>query len=205
MIMRLASEFSAGSARIQREFRRSDAAAMTTLRRPVDVLMERIPLVNRWASERWQACAVALREPETGESASATGGSSGTAAAAPLSLLRDNCWLCAGFEIELHPSEAEGYYLNLTSPEPRVFVMWRFHEDGALPLARPVLVTVSYNEAGRYMDGGEQVDGVPMPPAIASWMQPFIDQHYKPEPRRKQRRNDPFAADTPRGGRDRRS
>ncbi len=185
MVMRLPSELSAGSARIQREFRRNDAAAMTTLRRPVDVLMERIPLVNRWASERWQPSAVVLR--------------------APLAHTPDNHWLCTGFEIELHPSEAEGYFLNLTSPDPRVFVMWRFHDDGALPLARPVLVTVSYNEAGRYMDGGEQVDGVPMLPAIASWMQPFIAQHYKPEPRRKVRRNDPFAADAPRDGRDRRT
>ena len=43
------------------------------------------------------------------------------------------------------------------------------------------------------MDGGEQVDGVPMLPSIAEWMRAFVDVHYKPEPRRKARRNDPFA------------
>jgi hypothetical protein len=41
------------------------------------------------------------------------------------------------------------------------------------------------------MDGGEQVDGVPMLAAIADWMRPFIAAHYKPEPRRMVRRNDP--------------
>ena len=43
------------------------------------------------------------------------------------------------------------------------------------------------------MDGGEQVDGVPMLPSIAEWMRAFVDVHYKPEPRRKVRRNDPLA------------
>ena len=64
--------------------------------------------------------------------------------------------------------------------------MWRMFDDGAMPAARPVLVTLSYNEAGRFLDGGEQVDGVPMPPAIAEWLRAFVAVHYKPEPRRKE-------------------
>ena len=111
-----------------------------------------------------------------------------------------NRWRCKGFEIELHPTEAEGYFLNITSPDPRIFVMWRFFDDGVAPCARPVLATVSYNEAARFMDGGEQVDGVPMVPAIAEWMRAFIAVHYKPEPRRKSRRNDPFADEAGAGG-----
>jgi hypothetical protein len=45
------------------------------------------------------------------------------------------------------------------------------------------------------MDGGERVDPVAMPDAIRAWMQPFVAEHYKPEPRRKMKRNDPFADD----------
>ena len=67
--------------------------------------------------------------------------------------------------------------------------------DDRMPPARPVVVTVSYNEAGRLLDGGERVDNVPMPAEIAAWMRPFVAAHYKPEPRRKVKRNDPFAAD----------
>ena len=81
----------------------------------------------------------------------------------------------------------------LTSPAPCVFVMWRIF-DGLTPPARPVIVTVSYNEAGRFLDGGERVDNVAMPDAIAAWMRPFVAVHYKPEPRKKVKRNDPFAA-----------
>ena len=43
------------------------------------------------------------------------------------------------------------------------------------------------------MDGGERVDPVPMPAVIRAWMEPFVAEHYKPEPRRKVKRNDPFA------------
>jgi len=81
-----------------------------------------------------------------------------------------------------------------------VFVLWRAHDDGIEPVARPLIVTLSYNEAGRFMDGGEHVDPVPMPPVIRDWLARFVAENYKPEPKRKNRRNDPFA-DAERGGR----
>ena len=163
---------------------------MQPLTRPVDVIIERIPLANRWASERWQPVAVELASPSAAKpDRNAIPGSLPCIAEGP------NRWRCQGFEVELHPTEAEGYFLNLTAPDPRIFVMWRLFDDGAMPVARPVLLTLSYNQAGRYMDGGEQVDGVPMLPAIADWMRPFIAEHYRPEPRRKVRRNDPVGDD----------
>ncbi len=163
---------------------------MTTLRLAVDVLIERVPLASRWASERWQPAAVAI----------------GTGPPAPAVPIRETAcsqrdtWRFGGFEIELNRTESEGYWLNMTSPDPRVFVMWRMSEQGATPPAYPVIVTVSYNEAARFMDGGEQVDGVAMPPAIAQWVQAFVEAHYRPEPRRKVKRNDPLAADAAQPG-----
>jgi hypothetical protein len=53
-------------------------------------------------------------------------------------------------------------------------------------------VTLSYNQAGRFMDGGERVDPVPMPDVLREWLAAYVAQHYKPEPKRKVRRNDPF-------------
>jgi hypothetical protein len=73
-----------------------------------------------------------------------------------------------------------------------VFVMWRPADDGATPPIRPEVVTVSYNEAARLMDGGERVDAVPLPDVVRDWMAPFVALHYRPEPKRKVRRNDPF-------------
>ncbi|HEX6138141.1 MAG TPA: DUF3305 domain-containing protein [Casimicrobiaceae bacterium] len=169
---------------------------MPPLTQPVDVIMERIPLQSRWASERWQAAGVEIALP-----AGATRPRDTVPGTIPCEPAGENHWRCHGLEIELHRTEAEGYFMNLTAPDPRVFVLWRMFDDGRQPAARPVLLTVSYNEAGRLMDSGEQVDGVPMIPAIAEWMRAFVAVHYKPEPRRKPRRDDAPAGDA--GERDR--
>ena len=44
-----------------------------------------------------------------------------------------------------------------------------------------------------WLDSGEQCDGVPMPAEIADWLGDFVNTHYKPAPRKKLKRNDPFA------------
>jgi hypothetical protein len=155
---------------------------MPALRFPVAVIIERVPLVNRWVSEEWRVAAVECVD---------------AAPVAPVKLAADSPgskWRFGGHSIELHRSESEGYFLNLTSPDPKVFVMWRMNEavEGSEdhPKARPQLVTVSYNEAARLLDGGEQVDAVPLPDEIRDWMQPFVAENYRPEPKRKSRRNE---------------
>jgi hypothetical protein len=162
----------------------------------VSVLIGRTPLGSRWASERWEPRAVELAERDE------PNGESGAGAVAEAG----SQWRFSGFAIELHRSEAEGYFLNVTAPDPKIFVMCRPAEDGAEPPLRPVLVTVSYNEAARILDGGEQVEAVPMLPGILEWVNAFVAEHYKPEPRTKVRRNDPFADRDPgRGAGPRRS
>ena len=150
--------------------------SMPPLRFPVSVIMQRVALDNRWANERWEACAVQLETALAG---------------APIAL-SESRWRCPGLEIELHPVEAEGYYLNLSARDPKVFVLWRMAEagDDAEPRARPLIVTVSYNEAARFLDAGEQVDAVPMPAALLAAMESFVAKHYQPEPRKKAKRNE---------------
>jgi uncharacterized protein DUF3305 len=154
--------------------------SMPPLRFPVSVVMQRIPLANRWADERWEAFAVELADHPS--------------ASPPETPQEDGPmrWRCPGFEIELHPVEADGYYLNLSAREPKVFVLWRMAEPGddAEPRARPYIVTVSYNEAARFLDAGEQVDAVPMPLPLLAAMESFVAQHYRPEPRKKVKRNE---------------
>jgi uncharacterized protein DUF3305 len=157
----------------------------------VDVLMECVPLANRWVSEQWRPAAVVAVGERGSEAGAGEPGVPERVGDGPAG----RTWRFPGRAIELHPTEAEGYFLNITSETPLVFVMWRPSEDGSEPAARPETVTVSYNQAGRLMDGGERVDPVPMPEAIRAWIQPFVAEHYKPEPRRKMKRNDPFADD----------
>jgi hypothetical protein len=163
---------------------------MLPLRFPVAVIMHRIPLTNRWASERWEAVAIETGADSAPGCALLSDGAEGTR------------WRLTGHAIELHPSESEGYYLNASAREPKVFVLWRMAEpeDDAEPRARPLIVTVSYAEAARFLDAGEQVDTVPMPAAILAALEAFVAAHYKPEPRQKGRRNELYEDTQARAG-----
>jgi hypothetical protein len=137
----------------------------------VAVVMERTPLENnRWQSEKWEPIGVI---PDAGE-----------AGTLPRLLLQDEArtqWLYPGFKLELFHDEAEGYYLNLSSKKPFVFVNWLEEEGAGVPKS----VTLSYNEAARQLDGGAQVDGVPMPPQWVPWLAEYVERNYKPEPKKR--------------------
>jgi len=136
------------------------------------VIMERTALNNRWVAEKWEAKGIVLDSESAGRTARVIVEREG---------LRQV--LFSGFHLNLTRDEAEGYYLNLTSPEPKVFVLWRM--DGEV--ARPELITASYSEGTRWADSGEQVDGVALPVEIGAWMAEYVEAHYKPEPPRKKR------------------
>jgi hypothetical protein len=139
----------------------------------VAVVMERTPLVNnRWESEKWEPIGVV---PDTSE-----------AGAPPRVLIEDASraqWLYPGFKLQLFHDEAEGYYLNLSSNRPFVFVNWLEEEGAGVPKA----VTVSYNEAARLLDAGTRVDGVPMPVHWIPWLAEYVERNYRPEPKKRAR------------------
>ncbi len=95
-------------------------------------------------------------------------------------------FLFPGLEVSLHRDEAEGYYLNLTSGAPVWFVMWRTDDEDPSQ-AHPELVTLSYNEAGRWLDAQERVDNLPLPAEVRDALAAFVDEHYKPEPKQRRR------------------
>jgi hypothetical protein len=90
-----------------------------------------------------------------------------------------------GFEVTLHRDEAEGYYLNVSSEAPSVFVSIRHDEGSEDPY--PYQATLSYNEAARWMDGGEKVDRAVAWPDLAKWMGEWVEANYRPEPKKRQR------------------
>lgn len=103
---------------------------------------------------------------------------------------REERWLHPGYKVELCKDDAEGYYLNATTPAPCWFVMWRMEEDAALadaPVARPVVVSLSYHDAGRWLDAQETVEQVPAPPFVIEWLQAFVEEHHVLEPKRRKR------------------
>jgi hypothetical protein len=143
----------------------------------VAIVMQRTPLNNRWQPHQWRPADVSagsllpdglaycLREDPT-----------------------DTRWLFTGFDVRLFSDEAEGYFLNVSSPAPCWFVMWRMEENKAEEIAVPKQVTLSYNEAARMMDGGERVDTLPLANDVLERLQAFVQEHYHPEPKRKRRK-----------------
>ena len=95
-------------------------------------------------------------------------------------------YLHPGFKVELFRDEGEGYHLNLTSGAPVWFVMWRVDdEDGSV--AVPQQVSLSYNEAGRWLDAQERVDNAPLPEDVRAWLAAYTEIHYTPEVKQRRR------------------
>lgn len=152
---------------------------------PIAVIVEKTRIENRWVSEKWEVIGVVANFDE----AQASGRE---LSSRPIfSDAQRERFLVGPFVLELFRDEVDNYHLNLTSPEPRVFVMWRLEDEVAVLKA----VSLSYGEAARWLDSGEQCDGVPMPPEIADWLGDFVNTHYKPAARKKIKRNDPFAGE----------
>lgn len=141
------------------------------------VVMRRVPLASRWQPWRWELADVVPHQPGFGS--------------APRLLLdtpEEQRWLHPGLRVELYRDEGEGYYLNLTTPAPAWFVLWRMQEaTDAEPMPRPEIVTLSYNEAARWLDAQETVEQVPAPAEVVAWLREFTEQHYVPEPKKRKR------------------
>ena len=145
----------------------------------VAVVMRRERIDNRWQPWRWSLGEVIANEPEFGKE--------------PRLLFKDDTeerWLFPGMLVELFRDDAEGYYLNATTDTPGWFVLWRMEEQATIadePLARPEVVTLSYHDAGRWLDAQETVEQVPAPADVVEWMRAFAQEHYVPEPKKRKR------------------
>jgi hypothetical protein len=145
----------------------------------VAVTMRRQRIDNAWQPWRWVLQDVVPHENAFGTE--------------PRLLFRsedEERWLHPGFTVELFRDDAEGYYLNATTSAPCWFVLWRMEEEATVadePIARPTMVSLSYHDAGRWLDAQETVEQVPAPQEVVEWMRGFAEAHYVPEPKKRKR------------------
>jgi hypothetical protein len=145
----------------------------------VAVIMRKVRQSNQWQPWRWELADVVPQQEAFGTE--------------PRLLLDDpneQRWLHPGFAVELFRDDAEGYYLNVTTDAPCWFVLWRMEEEATVAaerIPRPAAVSVSYHDAGRWLDAQETCEQVPAPPEVVEWVRAFAQEHYVPEPRRRQR------------------
>jgi hypothetical protein len=137
----------------------------------VAIVLERLPVESRWSAHCWGLAAVV---PDPGGEAR---------------VLVDKAELFQrlhpGFLVELHPAEAEGYYLNVSTDEPSIFVSLRTDEATGDPY--PFQATLSYNEAARWMDSNERVERAAAWPELAEWISTWVAENYRPEPKQRKR------------------
>ena len=137
------------------------STAIASLR--VDVVLQKRALNSKWQSHEWFLEAVCPEnEGEASESLNIQ--------PAVLGIFRD---------------ELEGYYLNLTTDDPRIFVMLRKDDGDDCPNADGI--TLSYNEGARWMDAGERVESISMPAVMQRWLAEYVEQNYTPEPKKRRR------------------
>lgn len=135
--------------------------------------------MSRWQSWRWVPIEVLTDEGSFGEAARL--------------LFRDDNeerWLHPGYSVELFADDAEGYYLNASADAPCWFVLWRMDEPGdevQEALARPVMVSLSYADAARWLDAQETVEQLAAPPAVVDWLRAFVAENPLAEPKRRRR------------------
>lgn len=162
------------------------------------MVMRREPVIgpmSRWQPFRWVLADVMVRTSPDDTPADAAEDAHEPLAVEPVDAgaaagAQTSHWLFPRFRVTLFRDDAEGYFLNLNSPSPCFWVFWRADEARLLdgePMAVPQIVTLSYHDAGRWLDAQERVDQVPAPEEVVDWLRSFVDSTYQPEPKRRKR------------------
>lgn len=146
---------------------------------PVSVLLDYLPTPdNRWQAGRWAVTGVVAAGPQ------------GERNRVQSALLHpgtdDHQVLWSGFSVDLFKDDAESYYYNIVSETPRIFVICTSEDDGSL---KPLIVTLSYDEASSYMESDEAVESVAMPVELYRFVEQFVLENFLPEKKKKRKRD----------------
>lgn len=136
---------------------------------PIGIVVRRAPGVTRWAKWSWRVSGVLP----------------GAGAADWQELRRDGDaveYHACSLPLTLYSSDTEAYLVTLSGKVPGLIVALRENEGVAERPWQPYLVTASAYDGQDYMDSGASlVEYVPMPPALAAWIQGFCDAHHVEE------------------------
>ncbi|MBF2761422.1 MAG: DUF3305 domain-containing protein [Ectothiorhodospiraceae bacterium AqS1] len=166
----------------------SEAGTAPTLRIPVSVLLERrIARVGRWSQVQWEA--VGAIAGEEGEETS----SSPREAVLVHEEDERRRYLWPNLNLSLFEDACESYWHNLKSERPSLFVVcFEADEDeGGFddhPDIFPALITASQDEANAHLESDDPVYRVPMPDKIVALTERYVVDHYRPEVKKKRRR-----------------
>ena len=142
---------------------------------PVTVILASRPGVTRWAGRQWEAVGVVVTTTNGGEGEVVVD-------QGDYQQVR-----YGGLEIRLFQDETESYYHNLMSPKPGCYIVATIDEEGENEVPVPILVSLSFDQANSYHEGGESVFAVPIPDELYGWVEAYVLQYYVPEKKRKRK------------------
>lgn len=134
-------------------------------RRPMTVMMER-------TGSRWQVIGI-LPAPGPNDGVPRR------------ELVRDGGETCIfrweGLDLVLTPDACDDYWFNLTSPQPRLYVICQTGEDGD-PI--PLRITANQDDSVAAEEVEELFYQAAMPANIVVWIKDFVANNYRPGPRK---------------------
>jgi hypothetical protein len=89
--------------------------------------------------------------------------------------------------VEVYHDQLQGYFLNLDTDTPFIFFGVRYPEDNKGLMPAIFDATFSYDEAARWMDSNEEVQTLPLPGPVASWLAELVQAKYEPEQKQRRR------------------
>ncbi len=93
-----------------------------------------------------------------------------------------------GMELRLYKDGSEGYWYNLLSDKPFLFVICD-GEEGERDI-EPGFITANQDEATGYMESDRMVLSIAMPLEIREILERYVVSHYFPEQKKKRKRQD---------------
>ena len=94
----------------------------------------------------------------------------------------------SGLSLDLYKDGGEGYWYNLLSKEPYLFVICD-GEQGDMEIT-PFFVTANQDEATGYLESDDIVLSAPMPEEIRDMLEQYVVDHYEPQIKKKRKRKD---------------
>jgi hypothetical protein len=152
----------------------------SSTRIPVSVILERrLTRSGRWTAPRWELAGVLPGE---------SGGNSERVLLADSDGVQRYLW--SGLCLELFKDGAEGYWYNLMSDAPYLFLVCSIDESGSGDEIEPMLVTANQDEALGHMESDDLVLSISMPAELCDRLERFVVENYVPATKQKRKRRD---------------
>ncbi len=142
------------------------------------ILQRRIDPNKKWAFPQWDAYAIVTGENIAQYDQKVTVHDNGS--------IHRFFW--GGLKLDLYKDGSEGYWYNLLSQTPFLFVICD-GEAGDMEI-EPRYVTANQDEATGHLESDDIVLSIAMPETIRNLLEQYVVAHYKPIKKKKRKRKD---------------